>query len=286
MSQVVLGQILNGVILGSLYGIIALGVTMTFGITGIVNFALGQFMMIGAYAAWYFTDSVKLPFSLAVPLGVLVAAIAGMAADQALFRFTRNNLINGLLVSIGLISVMESGALMLFTTTPKNMDVVVPGSWLLGAITLPRMKVVVFLLLVAVIALTWLGLSRAWLGRATRAYAQNAEAAMLMGVPTKLLQTGVVVYSCGLAGFGGALYASLFSLEPSLGALFILKGVEAAILAGVGNLLGALVGGVVLGVTESVGSLYLPGAFRDAYGLVFLIAILLFRPAGLFGGSK
>jgi branched-chain amino acid transport system permease protein len=286
VSQVVLGQILNGVILGSLYGIIALGVTMTFGITGIVNFALGQFMMIGAYAAWYFTDVAKLPFSLAVPLGVLVAAIAGMAADQALFRFTRNNLINGLLVSIGLISVVESGALMLFTTTPKNMDVVVPGSWLLGAITLPRMKVVVFLLLIAVIALTWLGLSRAWLGRATRAYAQNAEAAMLMGVPTKLLQTGVVVYSCALAGFGGGLYASLFSLEPSLGALFILKGVEAAILAGVGNLLGALVGGVVLGVTESVGSLYLPGAFRDAYGLVFLIAILLFRPAGLFGGPK
>jgi len=286
VSQVVLGQILNGVILGSLYGIIALGVTMTFGITGIVNFALGQFMMIGAHAAWYFSDTVKLPFALAVPLGVLVAAIAGMAADQALFRFTRNNLINGLLVSIGLISVVAGAALILFTTTPKNMDVVVPGSWLLGAIALPRMKIVVFLLLVAIIALTWLGLSRAWLGRATRAYAQNAEAAMLMGVPTKLLQTGVVVYSCALAGFGGTLYASLFSLEPSLGALFILKGVEAAILAGVGNLLGALVGGVILGVTESVGSLYLPGAFRDAYGLVFLIAILLFRPAGLFGGPK
>lgn len=286
MSQVVLGQILNGVILGSLYGIIALGVTMTFGITGIVNFALGQFMMIGAYAAWYLTDAAGVSFPLSVVLGVLIAAAAGLVADQALFRFTRNNLVNGLLVSIGLISVVESAALVLFTTTPKNMDVVVTGSWLLGAIALPRMKVVVFLLLVAVIALTWLGLSRAWLGRATRAYAQNAEAAMLMGVPTKLLQTGVVVYSCGLAGFGGALYASLFSLEPSLGALFILKGVEAAILAGVGNLLGALAGGILLGVTESVGSLYLPGAFRDAYGLVFLIAILLFRPAGLFGGSK
>jgi branched-chain amino acid transport system permease protein len=286
VAQLVLGQVLNGVILGSLYGIIALGVTMTFGITGIVNFALGQFMMIGAYAAWYLTDAAGLPFPVAVTLGIAVAAIAGLAADQALFRFTRNNLVNGLLVSIGLISVVESVALLLFNTTPKNMDVVVAGSWLLGAIALPRMKVVVFLLLVAVIALTWLGLSRAWLGRATRAYAQNAEAAMLMGVPTKLLQTGVAVYSCALAGFGGALYASLFSLEPSLGALFILKGVEAAILAGVGNLLGALAGGVLLGVTESVGSLYLPGAFRDAYGLVFLIAILLFRPAGLFGGSK
>src|SRR3984957_18431323 len=234
MTQVVVGQILNGIILGSLYGIIALGVTMTFGITGIVNFALGQFMMIGAYATWYFTDLVMLPFPVAVVLAVVLAAVAGLIADQALFRFTRNNLVNGLLVSIGLISVMESGALLLFTTTPKSMDAVVAGSLSLGAITLPRMKVVVFLLLVAVIGLTWLGLSRAWLGRATRAYAQKPEAAMLMGGANKMLQTG----------------------------------------------------GVILGVPESVGSLYLPSAFRDAYGLVFLVAILLFRPAGLFGSQK
>jgi branched-chain amino acid transport system permease protein len=286
MTQVVVGQALNGIILGSLYGIIALGVTMTFGITGIVNFALGQFMMIGAYATWYFTDLLMLPFPVAALLAVALATAAGLVADQTMFRFTRNNLVNGLLVSIGLISVVESGALLLFTTTPKNMDAIIAGSLSLGSITLPRMKVVAFLLLLAVIGLTWLGLSRAWLGRATRAYAQNPEAAMLMGVPTRALQTGVVVYSCALAGFGGALYACLFSLEPSLGGLFILKGVEAAILAGVGNLLGALAGGVILGVTESVGSLYLPVAFRDAYGLVFLVAILLFRPAGLFGSQR
>ena len=109
---------------------------------------------------------------------------------------------------------------------------------------------------------------------------------MLMGVKTETLQIGVSVYSCALAGMGGALYAGLYSLEPSMGALFILKGVEAAILAGVGNLAGALVGGIILGVTESIGSLYLPTAFRDAYGLVFLVAILLFRPSGLFGSQK
>lgn len=286
MAQVIIGQILNGIILGSLYGIVALGVTMTFGITGIVNFALGQFMMIGGYAAWYFTDRAMLPFPIAGVLAILIAAFAGLIADRGLFRFTRNNLVNGLLVSIGLISVVECVALLLFTTTPKNMDFVIPGSWTIGAITLPRMKVATFLLLLAVIGLTWWGLARTWLGRATRAYAQNPEAAMLMGVQTEVLQTGVVVYSCALAGLGGALYAGLFSLEPSMGSLFILKGVEAAILAGVGNLLGALAGGLILGVTESVGSLYLPTAFRDAYGLVFLVAILLFRPAGLFGGPK
>src|SRR6202162_2459790 len=178
MGQLILGQLLNGAIIGTLYGILALGVTLTFGITGIVNFALGAFMMLGAYVAWYLADGIGLPYVVALLGAVLVTAIGGLVADQALFRFTRNNLVNGLLVSIGLIAVMEGGALLLFTTTPKSMDIVIPGSWSLGAITLPRMKVVAFLLLVAVIGLTWLGLSRAWLGRATRAYAQNPEAAM------------------------------------------------------------------------------------------------------------
>jgi branched-chain amino acid transport system permease protein len=286
VGQLVVGQLLNGVIVGTLYGIIALGVTMTFGITGIVNFALGQFMMIGAYATWYLHDIAALPFPLAVVVAVAIAAAAGFLSDRVLFQFTRDNLINGLLVSIGLISIIESAALVLYTATPKDMSFVLPGSWTLGAISLARMKVVTFAVLVAIVAMTWAGLSRTWLGRATTAYAQNPEAAMLMGVGTTALQCGVVVYSCALAGLGGSLYASLYSLEPSLGALFILKGVEAAILAGVGSLLGALAGGVILGVTESVGSLFLPSAFRDAYGLAFLVTILLFRPGGLFGAQR
>ena len=120
-------------------------------------------------------------------------------------------------------------------------------------------------------------------GLSAYAMAQNPEAAMLRGVRTNLMQTGVVVYSCALAGFGGALYASLYSLEPAMGGLYILKGVEAAILGGVGSLAGSLVGGVIIGVTEAIGSIYLPNAFRDAYGLVFVIVILLFKPSGLFG---
>jgi branched-chain amino acid transport system permease protein len=286
MTQVILGQFLNGIIVGTLYGIIALGVTLTFGITGIVNFALGQFMMIGAYAVWHLTDITHLPYPIAVVLAVAIAALAGLLADRSLFQFTRNNLVNGLLVSIGLISVIESGAMLLYTATPKDMEFVLSGAWVFGDITLPRMKVATFGVLVVVIAFTWVALANTWLGRATRAYAQNPEAAMLMGVNTAALQVGVSVYSCALAGLGGAMYASLYSLEPSMGALFILKGVEAAILAGVGNLPGALVGGIILGVTESIGSLFLPTAFRDAYGLIFLVAILLFRPNGLFGSQK
>jgi len=286
VGQLIAGQLLNGAIVGTLYGIVALGVTLTFGITGIVNFALGVFMMLGAYAAWYFTEVAGMPYPLAVIAAVALTALAGLAADQGLFRFTRNNLVNGLLVSIGMIAVLESIALLIFTSTPKELHRVLPGVFQFAGLVLPKIKVLVFSLLLAAILGTYAALTRTWVGRAAYAYAQNPEAAALMGVPTARLQSGVVVYSTALAGLGGALYASLYSLEPTLGSLFILKAVEAAILAGIGSVTGALIGGMILGITEGIGSIYLPLAFRDVYGLVFLVAILLFKPSGLFAGRR
>jgi len=286
MGQLILGQLLNGAIVGTLYGIVALGVSLTFGITGIVNFALGAFMMLGAYMTWYFADGVGMHYALAVPCAVAVTAVAGLAADQGLFRFTRNNLVNGLLVSIGLIAIMEGGALLIWTSTPKDMQYVLPGVIRMFGIVVPKLKLLVFGLLILVILATYAALTRTWVGRAAFAYAQNREAAELMGVRTNLLQSGVVVYSTALAGLGGGLYASLYSLEPTMGSAYILKAVEAAILAGIGSVLGSLFGGVLLGVTEGLGSIWLPIAFRDAYGLFFLILILLFKPAGLFASRK
>lgn len=286
MLQLIVGQLLNGVIVGTLYGIIALGVTLTFGITGIVNFALGAFMMLGAYMTWFLTEEMGIAYPLAVPLAVLFTAAGGLAADQSLFRFTRNNLINGLLVSIGLISVMEAIVLLVWTSTPKDMHYVLPGVLNFGGLIVPKMKAAVFCVLLAVILATYAALTRTWVGRAAYAFAQNPEAAKLMGIRTRILQSGVVVYSIALAGLGGGLYSSLYSVDPALGTGYILKGIEAAILAGIGSVGGALVGGILLGVTEAIGSIYLPAAFRDAYGLVFLVLILLFRPAGLFGANR
>ncbi|MFH0297593.1 branched-chain amino acid ABC transporter permease [Bradyrhizobium sp. 31Argb] len=283
MSQLIIGQMLNGVIVGSLYGIIALGVTLTFGLTGIVNFALGAFMMLGAYTTWYFYDVLGWPYALAVLGAVGAVSVVGYVSDRALFQFTRGNLVNGLLVSIGMISVFEALVLAAFTTTPKDLTYVLPGALNIAGIVLPKIKVVVCVVFLAVIFGTYLALTRTWLGRAAFSYAQNPEAAALMGVHTGRLQTIVVVYSTALAGLGGGLYASMYSIEPTIGSGYILKAVEAAILAGVGSVIGALGGGIILGISENIGSVFLPSAFRDAYGLVFLIAILLVRPGGLFG---
>lgn len=286
MGQLILGQLLNGAIVGTLYGIVALGVSLTFGITGIVNFALGAFMMLGAYMTWFLSDGLGLPYPLAVVCAVAITALGGLVADQGLFRFTRNNLVNGLLVSIGLIAIMEGAALLIWTSTPKDMHYVLPGVVRIFGLVVPKLKLVVFGVLILVILATYAALTRTWVGRAAFAYAQNREAAELMGVRTHLLQSGVVVYSTALAGLGGALYASLYSLEPTMGSAYILKAVEAAILAGIGSVLGSLFGGVLLGVTEGAGSIVFPIAFRDAYGLVFLIAILLFKPVGLFASKR
>ncbi|MDQ2929179.1 MAG: branched-chain amino acid ABC transporter permease [Pseudomonadota bacterium] len=286
MLQLVVGQLLNGVIVGTLYAIIALGVTLTFGITGIVNFALGAFMMLGAYVTWYLTDVVGIAYPLAVPLAVACIALLGLLVDQLLFRFTRHNLINGLIVSIGLISVIVAGVLMVWTTTPQNMHYVLPGVFRIGGVIVPKMKAVVFLVLLGVILATYAALTRTWAGRAAYAYAQNPEAAALMGVRTQVLQAGVAAYSAALAGLGGALYASLYSITPEIGSGYILKGVEAAILAGIGSVMGSFAGGIIIGVAEGVGSIFLPSAYNDAYGLVLLVLILLFKPAGLFGAKR
>jgi len=283
MLQLILGQLLNGIIVGSLYGIIALGVTLTFGLTGIVNFALGAFMMLGAYATWYLYDVAHLPYPLAVVGAVLSVSVIGYVSDMLLFRFTRGNLVNGLLVSIGLISVFEALVLSAFTTTPKDLTYVLPGAIQVAGMFLPKIKLVVCGVFLVIIFGTYLALTRTWLGRAAFAYAQNPEAATLMGIRTERLQTIVVVYSTALAGLGGGLYASMYSIEPTIGTAYILKAVEAAILAGVGSVIGALGGGIILGVSENIGSVFFPSAFRDAYGLVFLIGILLVRPSGLFG---
>src|SRR5215813_7898038 len=175
-----------------MYGIIALGITLTFGITGIVNFALGEFMMIGAYATFALAERAGLPYAVAVVPAALIAAAAGYLCNKAFFRFTRGNLVNGLLVSIGLISVFESAVLWYWSATPIEMHYVLPGALRLGDVSLPKMKLLVF-------AVTYAGLARTWLGRASYAYAQNAEAATLMGVHTERLVTAVMLYSTGLA---------------------------------------------------------------------------------------
>src|SRR5262249_16972142 len=187
-----------------------------------------------------------LPYAVAVGPACLIAAAAGYLSNKAFFRFTRNNLVNGLLVSIGLISIFESAALLLWTATPLEMSYVLPGAIRLGDVGLPKMKLVVFGVIVVVIVGTYVALARTWPAPAPSPSPQNPEPAPLRALPPPRLEPAVMLSSTGLAGLGGALYASLYSLEPAMGGVYVLKGMEAAILGGIGSLMGSLWGGVIL----------------------------------------
>ena len=174
MTPVVVGQLLNGVIVGALYGIVALGVTLTFGITGVVNFALGAFMVLGAYFTWYSHEVLEIAFLPAALLAVIGVSALGYLVDICLFRFTRNHLVNGLLISIGLISIVEASVLLTWSATPKNLSYVLPGVVRFAGITVSKIKLVVGVVLVLTIAATYLGLTKTWFGRAAFAYAQKS----------------------------------------------------------------------------------------------------------------
>src|SRR5207247_10670013 len=154
-----------------------------------------------------------LPAPVAGVHGCRVAAAAGYPPPTAFFPVTRTILVNALLVSIGLTSIFESAAMLLWTATPVEMHFGLPGALRVGDIGLPKMKLVVFAVIVVVIVATYLALARTWLGRAAFAYAQNPEAAMLMGVHTPRLETAVMLYSTRIAGAGRGLYARIYSLE-------------------------------------------------------------------------
>jgi len=173
MMQLIAGQLINGIIVGSLYGIIALAVSLTSGITGVVNFALGAFMLVGAYLTWHLNETYGVAFPFAVILVMGVVALIGLVADVLLFRHTRNNLINGLIVSIGLVSVIVALVHMTWTSTPQNMQPFVTGVFTVGGVVVPKMKLLMGVVLILIVSMTYLGLTRTWMGRAAYAYAQN-----------------------------------------------------------------------------------------------------------------
>ena len=129
-------------------------------------------------------------------------------------------------------------------------------------------------------------MTRTWVGRAAYAYAQNPEAAALMGVRTNVLQAGVASTPRRWRAWAARFTRASTRSTPAIGSGYILKGVEAAILAGIGSVMGSFAGGIIIGVTEGIGSIFLPSAYSDAYGLIFLVLILLFKPAGLFAANR
>lgn len=283
--QLLIQALVNGFALALVYVLVALGLTLIFSILEIINFAHGEFYMLGGYAT-YFTFALSgVPYFLALPASIVVVGLVGIVAERLVFRHLRGKTLNAFIVSLGLLWVLQSAAQLGFGILDKPVPSAFSGIIRVGGIiiTVERFAVVACAVLLIAALYGFLGWTR--LGRAMRAVAQDAEGAALQGVDIELVSILGFGVGCGLAGAAGALLAPVFAVSPTMGALPIVKAFVIIIIGGMGSLPGAVLGGLLLGTLEGVGSLFFSSAAVSMLGFAMVIAVLLVRPRGLLGAA-
>jgi branched-chain amino acid transport system permease protein len=283
-----------GILVGALYGLAAVGLSLVFGVTKFLNVAHGELLMFGGYASfWVFTLWGVDPF-LTLPSTIIFLLLIGIVLYQVLFvrmvKLTEEHKIkNTLLVGFGLSLVLQNLALRLWTADDRGITTSYSGQALtfLG-VRFPIVRVASLgIAFVSLLALH-LFLRRTYTGKAIRATVEDWEAATLMGIDIHKVYLLSFVLGAALAGVAGALVSVGYSIEPAMGLHWTLKGLIVMVLGGLGSIMGTFVGGIVLGVTESATSFLIPrgGTYREVVGLFLFILILIFRPQGLFGAKE
>ena len=279
---------IQGVLLGGIYGLIALGLSIIFGVMGVINFAHGQMMVMGMYVSyWIFALLGIDPY-----LSLLLSAASVFVLGYALQAVMVNRILDYPeamqvlpLVSVGLI--LENAALMLWGPDHRSPHTALSlQTFWLGSVMVDVSRLIAFALAIAITLLIFLFLRSTDMGKRIRAAADNRTGAVLVGIDVNRVNNITFALGAATTGAAGALLLPLMPVSPHIGHDFTLIAFTVVILGGLGNLLGALVGGLILGVAESLSSLVLPATLKQAVSFTILVLIMLFRPHGLFGGRK
>ena len=282
-------QLINGLRTGSIYALIAIGYTMVYGIAKMINFAHGDIIMVGAYALYFSISVLGLPVPVALLLTVIVCSVLGVLIEKIAYKPLRKaQPLAVLITAIGMSFFLQSSSLLIFGSTPIPFQSVIPnenikvGPVIISSITLVTLVVTA----VAMILLT-LFINKTKLGSAMRAVSEDKEAAELMGINVNSTISMTFAIGSALAAVAGILYISQYqSMKPTLGALPGIKAFVAAVLGGIGSIPGAMLGGILLGLIESVSKAYISTELADAIVFGVLIVVLLFRPSGLLGKKR
>lgn len=279
-----LQQILNGLAIGSVYTLVALGLTVVFGILGIAHFAHGSLAMFGGYLTFVFSTTMGVPFFAAIAMAMPVGAIMGMLIERFAYRPVRDAPhINAFIIALGLTMMLEGGNLLIFGADQVIIQTPYQKVFEFGGLFVSQLRLVVFFTSVSLVALVTVLLLKTKTGKSVRAVAQNRHAAVLMGVNVNFVSSIVFAISSALGVAAGALIGALLALAPGVGESFAVKGFAVLILGGLGSLPGAIVGGLVLGVSESLAAGFLSSAYKDVISFLVMILVLLVMPQGLMG---
>ncbi len=278
-----LQQLVNGVAVGCIYGLIALGFVLIYKATEVVNFAQGELMMLGAFMAYTFIGLLGLNYWLGFILAVMSMAVLGAATERLVVRpilgYPQFSIV---MATIGLGFFARSVAGMIWGTDDLKIDTPFNGVTKLGDLVIANDKLSVIVATVLLCLVLYLFFSRTRMGVAMQATSQNMLAAYYMGIPVKTVFSLIWAISAGVACFAGILLAPIAFIHSNLGFLG-LKAFPAAVLGGFGSIPGALVGGVIVGVIENLAGFYLPQGWKDVAAYIVLLAVLMLKPEGLFG---
>jgi branched-chain amino acid transport system permease protein len=279
-------QVLNGATIGIMYALAAVGLTLTFGILRVINFAHGEFYMLGAFVTYTLLVVAGIPYFQAVVLAVLTACALGLLAERLTVRPLRGrHHFTVVLATLGLSVFLQNGALAVWGPDPREIALPWDGAMLVGGLIISRMRLVALAAGVALIAALTLFIRYTRVGMAMRAVARNPDAAALMGVNVPRIYGLTFSTGAGLAAVSGGLLGAIFTIEPTMGEWAVIKAFSVVIMGGLGSVPGAVAGGLLLGVAESLSVGYLPGGvgYRDGIAYAMIILVLLLRPQGLFG---
>ncbi len=283
-----LQQIINGLAQGSIYSLVGIGFALIFGVLGLVHFAHGEVYMLGAFLGFILITVFHLNVLAALLLAIVGAALLGILVEAVAFRPLRKAPdVAPMVCTLGLSVVLQNVAMIVLGSDTKSVPDVFEGSvfpFFSAQLSVPQ--IIIFVTALVLMVLLQLLLYRSKLGRAIRATAQNKDAAALMGVNINRVISATFAIGSGLGGAAGVLVGLYYNaFYPTMGFMAGLKAFVATVLGGLTSVPGAVLGGLILGVTENIGAAYISSGYRDLIAFAILILVLLIKPSGLFGRS-
>ena len=282
-------QLINGLRTGSIYALIALGYTMVYGIAKMINFAHGDIIMVGAYTLYVAVSLFNLPIWAAIIITITVCSFLGIIVEKIAYKPLRKApALAVLITAIGVSYLLQSLSLIIFNATPIPFKSVIPNPNIkIGAITISGISLIT--LIVTAISMTILSyfINKTKMGSAMRAVSEDKDAAGLMGIDVNKTISLTFAIGSALAAVAGILYMAQYeTLKPTMGARPGIKAFVAAVLGGIGSIPGAMLGGILLGIIESLSKAYISTELADAIVFGVLVIVLLAKPTGLLGRQK
>jgi branched-chain amino acid transport system permease protein len=278
--------LVNGLTAGVFYVLMALGFTLIFGILRLVNFAHGEFYMLGAFVVYHLYAQLGVNFFLALAIAAVAVAAVGIVVERVVFAPLRSRELSMLMSALGLQIAIQGIMAVLEGVEGLSLPSPVQGVYRSEWITFPYDRLLVVGAGLAVLGVFYVFITYSKLGQALRAVAQDGEAALMQGIPVNRVYAAAFAIGCALAAIGGGLIGPVFSLQVYMGQPALLKAFIVVILGGLGSVPGALVGGLVLGLAESAFATLFGGLTADMLGFLMIMAILLWKPTGLLGRAE